>query len=229
MRTRTIGIIAAVLLAVATTSAQRGQMQMGPMGGNITAAVFHGVFNPTIGSGAAYEMDRAGTKSQMEVAVVGKEDVSGKQGYWVELGMDSPQGGGQVYAKMLLVIDGQNATASRMIVQPPGMGPMEMPLQNMPGMQQSSAADVRASAEKVGAESVTTPAGTFNCDHYRAKDGTWDAWISTQIMPWGVVKSTSKDGSMTLTRVIAHAADHITGTPQKFDPAEMMRGMGRGR
>jgi hypothetical protein len=89
--------------------------------------------------------------------------------------------------------------------------------------------DVRDSAEKVGTESVTTPAGTFNCDHYRAKDGSWDAWISTQVMPWGVVKSTSKDVNMTLTRVITNATDHITGTPQVMDPAQMMRGMGRGR
>jgi hypothetical protein len=227
MRTlRTMGMIGVMLVAAAALSAQRGP-QFGTMGAGITAAVFHGVFNPTIGSGAAYDVDRAGMKNKINIAVVGKEDVSGKPGYWVELGMDNPQNGGQVYAKMLMATDGKNASVTRMIVQPPGMGPMEMPLQTMPGIQQPSASDVRDSAEKVGSESVTTPAGTFTCDHYRAKDGSWDAWISTQIMPWGVVKSTSKDVNMTLTSVITNATDHITGTP--VDPSQLMRGLGRGR
>jgi hypothetical protein len=219
----TMGVL---LLAAATASAQQ-QMPVGPMGSNITAAVFHGVFSPTVGSGSVYEFDNEGKKNQVEIGVVGKEDVAGKPGSWVELGMDNPQGSGKVYVKMLMVVDGDNATISRMIMQPPGMGPMEMPMRNMPGMQQSSAADVRSSAEKVGSESVTTPAGTFNCDHYRAKDGSWDAWISTQVVPWGVVKSTSKDMNMTLTQLITNATDHITGTPQSMD--QMMRGMGMGR
>jgi hypothetical protein len=224
---RLIVMMAVTLLAGTAVLAQRGPGNFGAMGSGITAAVFHGVFSPTLGSGAAYELDRGGEKNHMDISVVGKEDVSGKTGYWVEMGMDNPEGNGQVYAKMLMVIDGEKASVKRMVVQPPGMGPMEMPLQSMPGMQESSAADVRGSAEKVGTESVTTPAGTFECDHYRAKNGDWDAWISTQIVPWGVVKSTSKDVNMTLTHVISGATDHITGTP--MDPMQMMRGMGRGR
>jgi len=215
--------------AAAVTGQQRGNM-MGPMGANVTGAVFRGVFNPTIGSGAAYEVtSNDGKKNQMDIAVVGKEEVSGKQGYWIEMAMNNPQGNGQMYMKTLTVIDGNNASVAKMIVQSPEMpGPMEMPLQGVRGMPQSSPVDVRESAEKVGTESVTTPAGTFNCDHYKAKDGAWEAWISTQVIPWGVVKSTSKDGNMTLTRVITNATDHITGTPQTME--QMMRGgLGRGR
>jgi hypothetical protein len=33
-----------------------------------------------------------------------------------------------------------------------------------------------------------------------------------------------KDNSMVLSRVITDAKDHITGTPRKFDPMQMMRG-----
>jgi hypothetical protein len=45
-----------------------------------------------------------------------------------------------------------------------------------------------------------------------------------------LVKSTARDTTMTVTRLITNATTHITGTPQRFDPAEMMRqGMGRGR
>jgi hypothetical protein len=34
---------------------------------------------------------------------------------------------------------------------------------------------------------------------------------------------------MTATRLITNATTHITGTPQQFDPMQMMRGMGRGQ
>ena len=217
-----------VLLAAGTATAQRGPM--GPMGPGMAAPEFRGVLNPVVGSGAAYAVEARGMKSEMEIAVVGKEDVAGKPGYWMEMGMNSPQAGGQMYMKTLMVIDGKNASVTRMIMQPPGMGPMEMPVQGMMGnMQQNAATDVRDTAERVGMESVTTPAGTFNCEHYRAKDGSWDAWITAQAGPWGLVKSTTKDATMTLTRVITNAMTHITGTPQKMDPMEMMRGMGRGR
>jgi hypothetical protein len=210
-----------VLLSAAPAAAQMG-MNMGP-------PEFRGVLNPVVGSGAAYQMDGRMGKSDLEVAVVGKEDVGGKQGVWVEMGVSSPQG--QMYMKTLMVIDGNNATVTRMIMQPPGTGPMEMPVTGMMmrGGPQSTATDVRQTADRIGAETVTTPAGTFNTEHYRAKDGSWDAWISPQVAPWGVVKSTTRDVTMTLTRQITDAKTHITGTPQRFDPAEMMRqGMGRG-
>jgi hypothetical protein len=215
------------LLAAGTASAQRG-----PMGGGMgmTPPEFRGILNPVVGSGAAYQTEARGVKNDIEITVVGKEDVAGKPGYWLEMAMNAPQAGGQMYMKMLLVVDGKNASVSRMIMQMAGQPPMEMPMQGMMGnMQQNASTDVRDSAEHVGAESVTTPGGTFNTEHYRAKDGSWDAWLAPQVAPWGLVKSTARDTTMTVTKLITNAKDQITGTPQKFDPMEMMRGMGRGR
>jgi len=203
------------LLAAGPAAAQRG-MNMGP-------PEFRGVFNPVVGSGAAYQVDGRTGKSEIEIALVGKEDVAGKQGYWMEMGVNSPQAGGQMYMRTLMVIDGKNASVTRMIVQPPGSGPMEMPVTGMMGGQQSAATDVREQADRVGAETVTTPAGQFNCEHYRAKDGSWEDWISPQVAPWGLVKSTARDTTMVVTRLITDAKTRITGTPQRFDPAEMMR------
>jgi hypothetical protein len=219
--------MAIALLAAGTASAQRG-----PMGGGMGMAPpeFRGILNPTVGSGAAYQTEARGTKNDMEITVVGKEEVGGKPGYWMEMAMNSPQAGGQMYMKMLMVVDGKNASVTRMIMQMAGQQPMEMPMQGMMGnMQQNTSTDVRDSAERVGAESVTTPAGTFNTEHYRAKDGSWDAWLSAQVSPWGLVKSSTKDTTMTVTKLITNATDKITGTPQQFDPMQMMRGMGRGR
>jgi hypothetical protein len=81
----------------------------------------------------------------------------------------------------------------------------------------------RDKSELVGTESVIVPAGTFSCQHYRAKDGSSDVWISEKVAPWGLVKMQGKNNSMVLTKVITDAKDHITGTPKKFDPMQMMR------
>jgi hypothetical protein len=180
-----------------------------------------GVWNPVPGSGAAYQVDSPKGKIDMEISVVGKEAVNGKDGFWVEMSM-SPNGQGQMYAKNLMSVDGNTASISRTIVQMGGQPPMELPaMMNRNAGQQSTAADIRQDAQLVGTEDVTTPAGTFSCEHYKTKDG--DAWISTKVTPWGLVKAAGKDQTITLQRVITDAKDHITGTPQKFDPAQMMR------
>jgi len=219
------GALVMALLVAGTALAQRG-----PMGGGMAPPEFRGILNAVVGTGAAYQTENQGTRSDIEITVVGKEDVGGKPGYWLEMAMNSPQAGGQMYMKMLMVVDGKNGSVSRMIMQMAGQPAMEMPMQGMMGnMQRNASTDVRDTAERVGAESLTTPAGTFNTEHYRAKDGTWDAWLSPQVAPWGLVKSVSRGTTMTVTRLITDAKDHITGTPQQFDPMQMMRGMGAGR
>jgi hypothetical protein len=186
-----------------------------------------GVFNPVVGQGAAYEVEHQGGKegkSQMEISVVGKESVDGKDAYWLEFTVDSPRGEGQMVMKSLLVLDGQNTRTEKMIMQMPGMDPMEMSGQMMARRgNQIQSADIRGTAEDVGPDSVTTPAGTFACEHYRAKDGSADYWIAKNVSPWGLVKSTSKENSMILVKVITGAKDKITGTPKPFNPM----GMGR--
>jgi hypothetical protein len=84
-------------------------------------------------------------------------------------------------------------------------------------------ADARKEMERVGTETITTPAGTFSCQHWRKKDGSTDVWLSEKVAPWGLVKMVSKDSTMILERVVTDAKSHITGTPVKFNPMEMMR------
>jgi hypothetical protein len=185
---------------------------------------FRGVWNPVIGSGAAYEIEGANGKNSMELTLVGKEDVDGKTGYWLEVATNLPvgaPGGGLMYAKTLMVFDGKSGSISKVVIQMPGRGPMEMPAFANAQMPPPSA-DIRDTAEKVGTEDVVTPAGTFSCDHYRAKDGKWEAWLSSKVTPWGLVKSKSGETTMTVTKVITNAQDHITGTPTKFDPSQFM-------
>ncbi len=213
-------LIASLALAVPLAA----QMGMGPR-----IPTLSGIWHPEVGSGAAYEDTSAkGDKSQMEITVVGKEDVDGKTGYWMEYAMSKANmmNGQQMLMKQLMTVEGDGLKASRVIFQEPGQEPMEMDASMMGGgrgAKQTMPTDIAQKAELVGTESVTVPAGTFSCQHYRMKDGTGDGWVSDKVTPWGLVKSQGKDSTVVLTKVITEAKDRITGTPKKFDPMEMMR------
>ncbi len=215
MRTlRNLGLLAVVTLAVAWPSASQ---MMGTM------PSLRGVWNPVVGSGASYQVDAKTGKTEMEITVVGQEDVGGKPGFWVEMGM-TPNAGGQMYVKNLMVLDGKNTSISRMILQMAGQPPMEMPGAMMNrNLAAAPTTDVRDQAEHVGTEDVTTPAGTFSCEHYRSAKDAGDIWLSTKVTPWGLVKASGNGQTIVVDRVISDAKDHITGTPKPFDPAEMMR------
>ena len=211
-------LAAGVLLCVCTAPA-RAQMGMGMRGPDL-----RGVFRPIVGAGAEYSVERAGMpKTAMEISVVGKETMNGKDAYWMEMGVTPPSGAGAMYMKMLASVDNNNVVTSRMIMQMPGQQqPMEMDTQVMRGNQAPRSADIRKQAERVGSETLTTPAGTFVCEHWRLSDGSGDFWISEKVSPWGLVKMVSKDSTLTLQRVITDAKTHITGTPVRFNPMNMM-------
>jgi hypothetical protein len=200
------------------------------MGMGSRVPTLSGIWHPVVGTGAAYEMTKEGKKTEIELTVVGKEDVEGKTAFWLEMGMTDPRTSQLLYAKNLMSVSDTGVTSTRMVMQMPGQDPMEMDMNMNPGgrrMQQTTPANIGEKAEIVGTETVTVPAGTFICTHYRMKDGSGDAWVSDKVSPWGLVKSQSKDSSMVLAKVITDAKDHITGTPKKFDPMQMMRGMGQ--
>jgi hypothetical protein len=61
--------------------------------------------------------------------------------------------------------------------------------------------------------------GTFQFENRRAQDGSGDAWLSSNVVPYSLVKAVDKDGS---TAVLTHnnSKSHLTGKP--FDPALLM-------
>ena len=97
----------------------------------------------------------------MEMAIVGKETVDGKDAYWWEMAMPDQRAGGEMVFKTLLVMDGENTHASKMIMQFPGKPPMEMPAGMGRGDHSRVPTDARNDAEDLGSESITVPAGTF--------------------------------------------------------------------
>jgi len=209
-----VALTAACLSVAGVAGAQMGMGMRSPMP--------RGLFNAVVGQGSAYETTSAdGRKTNIEYALVGKESVNGKDGYWMEWTMNAM--GGEMILKVLIV-PGDATAVSRTIMQMPGRPPMEMPAQMAGRMNSSSVpTDIKSSAEDVGSESVTVPAGTFMCEHYRMKDGSGDTWVSSKVVPLGVVKHQGKDSSMVLLKTITDAKDKITGVPQPFNPQMMMQ------
>ena len=224
-----IAVRSLVTALLATGLVQISAAQM--MGMGMRPPSLAGVFTPVVGSGASYEMlQKKGKKTSLDITIVDKE--SG--GYWMEMSMQMPEGngssrrpmGGTSYAKELLLRQGDDLVIQRIIVQMPGRPPMDM--SSMPHAIQSkeSKADIRANAQNLGTESITTPAGTFSCQHWRDPKNNDDYWISDKVSPWQLVKMTSADkNTVTLTKLITGAKSHITGTPVSMQ--EMMKGMGQ--
>ena len=215
--TKQRGLIYFILMAIVVSmAAAQFRMQMPRM---------RGIWDPVVGAGSVYQMDGRDYKGEMEFAVVGTETVGGATGHWLEMAMKGQEG--LVVMKHLYVLDGKQPTMKRMIFQTADQPPMELPM-NMPMMQMrerqsSEPMDIRQTAERVGAESVTVPAGTFACEHWKAKDGTSEFWVAEKVSPYGVVKAITPGGTMTLIRTTSNAKSKIRGTPVMFDPAEMMR------
>jgi len=210
-------VLAAVCLSVLIRIAS-AQMGMGMH----STPMPSGLFSPVVGAGAGYEITTAeGRKMNIEFAIVGKETVNGRDAYWMEWTTNAM--GGEMIMKVLTV-PGDTIATTRTIMQMPGRPPMEMP-QQMAGRANGPAipSDIHQIADLVGSESVTVPAGTFPCEHYRMKDGSGDTWITTKVSPFGVVKHQGKDSTMVLTKLITDTKDKIVGTPVPFNPMQMMQ------
>lgn len=205
------------ILLLAFTFAQMATAQMG-MGGPPSLA---GVFSPTVGSGASYEVVKkdGGEKTTFDIYAVDKE----AGGYWIEYAIQNPRMGGSMYMKNLMARQADDIMMQRSIVQMPGRPPMDMTsmMKMHPMQSQQSKADMRADAQNLGTETITTPAGTFSCQHWRGKKDGSEFWLSDKVTPWNLVKMTGPNNTMTLVKVITGAKSHITGTPVSME--DMMK------
>jgi hypothetical protein len=184
-----------------------------------------GAFKPVVGSGAQYQMTAKGRTMDFAYAIVGQEDVDGKTGYWMEIRSQGGEMPGEMVMKQLMVLEGDKPQIKRMIMQPAGRTPMEMPVGMMSGMGQRGRAPQQGQqgdsspGEMVGSEIITVPAGTFECEHYRKQEqnGPVDVWVSTKVSPYGMVKMTSAESTMVLEKVLSNETSHVKGEPQMLN------------
>jgi hypothetical protein len=174
-------------------------------------------FKAVEGTGAQYDATALGKPSTFTFVVLGKENVEGKDGYWIEIRSEGGPMPGETVMKALTVVEEGKGEVKRMIMQMAGGPPMEMPMGMMSMMKQQQpqpSADT-GPGEKVGTESVTVPAGTFECDHYRktVQGKTIDSWVSPKVPPYGLVKMTSAEMTLELKKTLSNETSHITGEP----------------
>jgi hypothetical protein len=184
------------------------------------------IFKPVVGGGALYEKQRTdqqnAAKVPMEMTIVGKEMVEGREGYWMEIGHLDEKSGAMDYVKMLVTKD--DFQFHKMVMQQPGQPAMEMPFHGSDKMQKHREEEMEK-WHAVGSDSITVPAGTFSCQHWKKDQGVGDVWVSDKVSPFGMIKSVSPGETMILAKVITDAKDHITGPVQHFDPQAMRQQM----
>jgi len=167
---------------------------------------------PTVGTGAVYEVTSAnGKKSTQEYELLTEEVIDGKKAYWLEVAGENPPRGQMIYVKWL-VIPSEFQTRKQ-IIQIQGGSAMSVPLGPPPNIPTADANE----AKVTGTESITVPGGTFLCEHWREKNGT-EAWVSANVAPLKAVKIVERNQTWVLTKMISHAKDYITGPVKPFNP-----------
>lgn len=224
---KTNRIAALLILALGVTAGLWAQRPGGGPGMMANLPAMPGLQNPTLGSGAEYVITSKGKQMDIATVTLGKEDVDGATGYWMEQRISGDQLGGEMVMKTLTVISDTQSGIKRMIMQRPGQAPIEMSgfMMSMISQRQPPPTTTPGSAggkadmgELVGTESITVPAGTFTCQHYRKQgtNGPTDIWVSTQVTPYAVVKMAGADMTMELKKILSNETTHIKGEPQKM-------------
>jgi len=176
-------------------------------------------FNPVVGKGAEYETTSTGgshgaKNRTMQMYIVGKESVDGKEGYWMEF-VTSDDKNQSVVGKTLFTKE--DFQFHRIIVQMAGQPAMEMPF-NPNDAHQEKIQENLSEWHSVGTESITVPAGTFACEHWHTDKDNSDAWTSDKVTPFGMVKEVGPHSTMILTKLLTDTQDRITGPVKPFDP-----------
>lgn len=198
--------------------------------------------------------------TDMKISYLGDEERGGEAFVWVEMEMRNfkvkknkrkPQGD-PVFVKVLMkrtALEGDianalgnfNEMAEEVIMQTGDSQPMRLKGAGsmMGGMMQGMGLQVSYTTTKDGNESVTVPAGTYDCDRYQGEGSTSvkimfkkmnmesksTQWISNEV-PFGVVKMVSEDvvngdpqNSETVLKAfgLSGATSKINGEPQDME------------
>ena len=214
----------AVLFAFALAMAQPLPAQMGMGMDMFKRPAIAKAFHPVVGKGAVYlDTDKNGKDTRTsEIAIVGKDSVEGKEGFWMQIYFTDAQGKAFVGKSLITPGDFQ---FHRMIIQPPGQQAIEMPA-HMNAARKERIEENLNEWHSVGTESITVPAGTFSCEHWRNDKTHGEVWTSDKVTPFGMVKEISANGStQVLSKILDNATDRITGPVKQFDMQEMMQQM----
>lgn len=194
----------------------------GVMASPYNSAEVKAFWNPTVGEGEVYEItDASGKKRTEEFNVISTETVSKKIAFWMGFSEELPGITGKVYGKTLVVPE--DSEARKLILQLPGMGAMDIPV--LAG-KAAAKVDEKDEPKLVGTETITVPAGKFECEHWRGT-GETDVWLSAKVGPSKIVKRVSEDETRVLVKTEGKVKDPVTGPVKAYDEAAFKKAMAK--
>jgi hypothetical protein len=216
-------IVVAVCVVPVTPRAQPGAPLPGMMPGGVLLPAemgsccggFH------VGSWVEYSVFRIATRQlwHLHFAAVGREGSA----WWIEMTMSEARRG-EATVRMLMEEGegGREDRVRRLIIQPEGQIPLELPVSEasaqLPQLDAGS-----GPAVFVGAEQLRLRPGTFATRHYRRGEGdaAHHIWLSEEVALWGLARYHSPTVRLTLVGQGRGAASRVTGEPVPFDPASL--------
>jgi len=168
-------------------------------------------FRSSAGRWAEFQLDKGqGTLRLQEVAGA----PAGRR--WLELIVRQ---GGKESSALRLQAPAESGVLEQLVARMPGLPAMELPLESLAADPSSAGARLFATGapQKLGAETLVTPAGRFACDHFsvKGKDGRYDFWITADAaVPFnGTVKLGSPTGTALLLKTGTDATPQLGATP----------------
>ncbi len=184
----------------------------------------------TVGQWGSYSVTSPRRSSgKVRLAIVGSERRADTTMYWFEI---TGAGAGSQGGIVQLLVTGFGAEpigVRAMVMKLEGQPAMKMPDQMVAMWSERAEKEAPAleigrrcrTAQAVGWETITVPAGAIRALHVKNTDGG-EAWLTAEV-PFGIVKALPKEGGeMVLTGRGADAKSSITERPQEL-PGMMNR------
>lgn len=179
-----------------------GLAAVGAWGQGILGDILAGkLIDPEVGVYAWYEITDAasGRKLWLRLAIVDKERVKLRTGYWLETEVKPQVGFPEIY-KMLLTGPANDAdNVHRILLQQDGEPPREIPVEDTEQPEEEPKDPERKS---LGPETVTYGQETIEAEHIviGAGEEKVEVWVNDKVRPMGVVRLVSQDGELLLQR-----------------------------
>jgi hypothetical protein len=181
------------------------------------------------GNGSRFTLQSQGSTFDMNVGLVKVDPAAGRTVIEV---FAAAQLADPLWQQFVISMKGDRPVVESGYIQVGNKAPMVLPKQHLAGVGgldvglfMLSEAELRngktGDLKLVGPETLTTPAGTVACSHYRLDKGGQkiDAWISDEARPIGLVRMVST-GKKTDQNYQMELRELLSGIAPKIDPAK---------
>ena len=155
------------------------------------------LIKPEVGVYAWYDLKDYSVRKRFRLrqAVVGKERLRFKTGYWLETQIIPEVGFPAVYKMLLTGPASDPKNVHRIIFQEGQRPPAEIEVRDVdPGV------PTKNERKFLGKERISLAEGTIMAEHFKLSEDGTEIWINKDVRPMGIVKFRSPQGELTLLR-----------------------------